>query len=138
MKELESKTVVGECVCPREYEITIRGAAVVITMDPSSSVEELLFHQSDKRIEAAVNYWEKQGEYEYSHMFFDREQIIDMYKCAENGTDAEFIDDLLRTDGTYKEVFDVDPDKMSSKMTMVFGQYGNTLASLAYLFGKLL
>ena len=126
ISRIENKTVKGNMVVNHDFDVSLRGVAIEIKMD--SSKKTLLYYQTDSRVEKAVDYWDSKGKYNYTKDFFSKEQILEMYKTSKNGEDAEFIDDLLKTNGTYRDVFDVDPNKLSSEMTLVFGRYGYELS----------
>ena len=68
--------------------------------------------------------------YEYSLLPDDcdkKASIANMYMTVTNTADFDFIDRLMKTDGTYDGVFVGNPDEISSSVAMAFGKYGADL-----------
>lgn len=114
-----------------DIDVKLAGAAVSFSIiSPNGNIKDVLY-QPKERIDWAIDYWERNGCYNYTYGFMSREEITSFYRQAKNSEDAKFIDKLMRTDGSYEEVFVVNPTKLSANSDVLLGQYGYRLAELA-------
>lgn len=115
--------------------VRINGVGIIFEFEDSQNgdVTEILCHTSEDRTERCMKYWEKEnpGLYDYTLSLMSREQIVDMYCKAENSADISLLDNLLKTDGSYENVFTVDPEKLSNTGALLLGQYGCNMVELA-------
>ena len=109
--------------------IRIDGVGVVFEYnftDYNNTTEEILCHTSIDRTKACIDYWKKQNPdcYKYASTFLSDDQIVAYYCTAKTSGDVELIDNLMKNQGDYQNVFVIDPNKLSEFSSFVMGDYG--------------
>lgn len=121
----------GESLGQHEFDVSLAGAAIVFTVTRADGTTKDIMYQPEERLQRAMDYWDKNGYFDYSYGFMSRSEIAAYYRNVKNLADAQFIDKLMRTDGSYEDVFTVPPLKLTDTASLMLGEYGYKLAELA-------
>ncbi|SDB51946.1 hypothetical protein SAMN02910298_02657 [Pseudobutyrivibrio sp. YE44] len=128
IEELSEVSQKGDKLGQHTFDVKLCGAAVVFSMNTCGDTKQILFHQPDERLDWAIKYWDKRGDYEYTKGIVPDIDLKYLYKCASNSDEAYFIDKLLRSDENYTDVFVKNPGNIGEDIKLFVGNYMVNLA----------
>uniref|UniRef100_UPI000568B02E hypothetical protein n=1 Tax=Pseudobutyrivibrio sp. MD2005 TaxID=1410616 RepID=UPI000568B02E len=132
LKDIEMDKVCYGASFEQNISIELDGVGIIFSLSDKDKKngKEFLCHTDEKRTKDCMEYWERinPGCYDYTRLLMTDDEIVETYNCTETSADVELIDNLMKTDGSYANVFNVDPEGLSATAEYNIAAYGANMS----------